>query len=379
MRIDTLSGRKVLEARPAPYFAKLSKGRYLGLRKQKSGHASWIARYRDDEGEQWHYPLGELSDVFDYDRAKEAAEIWFKLKEAGITGKTETGENVTVEIACRRYVADRRKNKSEACAHDADKRFERTVYGGAKHGANAVARLALSKFRQHHLRTWRDSLPGSKASINRNMTAFRAALTLAVNDDQASVQLLAEMRKVKQHKNSGKRRSLYLDRKQRRALIDACQGGLRDLVEAAAVTGCRAGELTSATVGDFDSRQKTLRVKGKTGSRPVLLAPAAVTLFERRCKDRESGEFLLTRDDGRHWSHSDWDELVKDAAKRAELPAETVLYTLRHSWITAVLLGGMSTLEVSTIAGTSLKMIQDHYGHLVADIAGQRLAKVKMT
>jgi integrase len=379
MDINKKRVRDALEPRPAPYFKTLSTGRALGIRKLKAGGASWVARYRTETGEQDYKPLGELSAAFDYDQAKVDAEVWFKDHDAGITGKTENGDDATVEIACRRYVEDRRRNKSEACAHDADKRFERTVYGSDKHDANVIAGLKLAKLKQHHFKAWRDGLKGlSKASVNRNVTAFRAAITLAVNDDLAPVQLLADLRKVKQHKNAGNRRTLYLDRAQRRALIDACTGALRDLIEAAAVTGCRAGELTGARVRNFDARQKTLSVKGKTGPRPVLLAPAAVTLFERRCEGRKPDDFLLTRDDGRHWDHSDWDELVKEAATRAKLPADTVLYTLRHSWITAALMGGMSTLEVSKIAGTSLMMIQEHYGHLVANTASDRLALVEL-
>jgi site-specific recombinase XerD len=88
--------------------------------------------------------------------------------------------------------------------------------------------------------------------------------------------------------------------------------------------------------------------------------------------------FLLTRDDGKPWAHSDWDELVKEAAATAGLPKETCLYTLRHSFITQALLDGMSTLVVAKMVGTSLAMIEKHYGHLVQTTARERLAKVQL-
>ena len=69
---------------------------------------------------------------------------------------------------------------------------------------------------------------------------------------------------------------------------------------------------------------------------------------------------------------------MREAAKSAELPIGTVLYTLRHSWITEALMGGLSTLEVSKITGTSLVMIQQHYGHLVSTSASERLAKLQL-
>jgi hypothetical protein len=38
----------------------------------------------------------------------------------------------------------------------------------------------------------------------------------------------------------------------------------------------------------------------------------------------------------------------------------------------------MPTLEVARLVGTSVAMIEKHYGHLVASAARQRLAKIAM-
>jgi site-specific recombinase XerD len=84
------------------------------------------------------------------------------------------------------------------------------------------------------------------------------------------------------------------------------------------------------------------------------------------------------RDDGKPWAHSDWDELVRAAATEAALPAGVCLYTLRHSFITTALIAGMSTLDVARLVGTSVMMIEKHYGHLVASAARDRLAKVDL-
>jgi integrase len=70
--------------------------------------------------------------------------------------------------------------------------------------------------------------------------------------------------------------------------------------------------------------------------------------------------------------------LVRGAAARAGLPAGVCLYTMRHSWITQSLMDGMSTLEVARISGTSLAMIERHYGHLVMKAARDRLELVNL-
>lgn len=178
-----------------------------------------------------------------------------------------------------------------------------------------------------------------------------------------------------------------LDRKQRGKLVSVTKGALRDLIEGAALTGARAGELVKATVSQFDARTKSMTFisgKGNDGprSRTVPLSPAAVTLLKRLAEGKAATDRLFTRDDGQSWAHSDWDELVREAAKAAELPSEprtgVCLYTFRHCFITETLLGGMPTLEVARLVGTSVVMIEKHYGHLVAKAARQRLAKLAL-
>jgi integrase len=269
-------------------------------------------------------------------------------------------------------VAELRAGHRQTTAHDADKRFERTVY------EKPLGGKSLAKLRAVDLKAWRDGLELGKASSNRTLTALKAALNLARKNKHAPAALAVELAAVAPYKNAGKRRDLYLDIKQRRALLKAASGALRDLIEAVIVTGCRAGELTSMTRGAFDARTKAASFKGKTGSRTVPLSPTAVKLFKRLAEGKEPGDLLLTRDEGQPWKHSDWDGLVRDAAAAAKLPAGVCLYTLRHSWITMALQGGLATLDVARLVGTSVMMIEKHYGHLVASAARARLAKVAM-
>jgi integrase len=85
-----------------------------------------------------------------------------------------------------------------------------------------------------------------------NTAALKAALNLAVKTRLVSIEKAREWHDLKRLKDLGQRPDLYLDRNQRRGLRDACQGAVRDLVEAAMLTGCRAGELTKASCSAFD-------------------------------------------------------------------------------------------------------------------------------
>lgn len=281
-------------------------------------------------------------------------------------------DGYSVEAACKDYVDDRRSEKSEACAHDADKRFERTVYGTA-FGKISVARIASPDIKQ-----WRRDTGLSKSSQNRTMTALRAALNLAVQNRRVAADRRIEWASVRQHKGVSKRRMLFLDVDQRRLLIRHAAGSVCDLIAAMALTGARPGDLTSARRSQYDARTKSVTFASKNAMRTVPLPNAAVALFDRLAQKKLASDFLFTRDDGKPWAHSDWDQLVRAAAEKAGLPTGVCLYTLRHSFITQSLMDGMTSLDVARISGTSLAMIERYYGHLVMNAARERLELVNL-
>ncbi|MEX2051911.1 MAG: tyrosine-type recombinase/integrase [Steroidobacteraceae bacterium] len=361
--------RRAVRPRREPYWGPpLARGRYVGFRKIADEEGSWIARAREEDGHQRYKSLGIATPVLDYDAACKEARRWFADLEAGVSD-----EAITVSQACREYVDDRRHEKGEASARDAEMRFARTIYD------MELGRRPLSKVRTNHILAWRDSLPLAKPSANRTLTALKAALNLAVRRRRVSAIAAQEWGDVKPYRAAGKRRDLFLDLRQRRALLAAAgEGALRDLLEAATLTGARAGELVNATRSQFDARTGSMKFVGKTGPRTVPIGPQALALFKRLARNRLPGARLLTRDDGKPWAHSDWDEFVRDAAAAARLPSGTCLYTLRHSFITQALTDGMATLDVARLVGTSIGMIEKHYGHLVASAARERLAQVRL-
>ena len=62
------------------------------------------------------------------------------------------------------------------------------------------------------------------------------------------------------------------------------------------------------------------------------------------------------------------------AAAAADLPAETTAYTMRHSVITDLVADGLDLFTVAALAGTSVAMIERHYGHLQQERARDALA-----
>jgi integrase len=373
---------KAFAVRRDPYWgAPIARGRFVGYRKIAADRATWIARFRNEAGKQQFRSLGYATPEFGYDQAKTQAQSWFTELETGSTGTADS--RTDVNDACKAYVAHLLRVSGKDSAHDAEMRFRRTIYG-TPFGATPLRTLRLVR-----VKLWRDELkeksgePMKAPNSNRTLTALKAAINLAVEGRLWLAPLALELRRVKPMKHVVKRRDVYLDLKQRRALLSmAGDGAFHDLLEGAALTGARPGELAKAKCSQFDSRTKCMTFIGKTRMtvvpRTVPLAAEAVKLFTRLGKGRDGEEFLFRRDDGRHWDRSDWDQLVRAAAMAAKLPKKTVLYTLRHSWITEALMSGMNAFDVSKLTGTSLKMIEEHYGHLVAGAARARLATIKI-
>lgn len=348
--------RAALPARREPYWGPpVARGQYVGFRKLDDGSGSWIARKRLPDGKQKYESLGWATETFGYAEAKKEAESFFK------------GTDGTVEKACKDYVEDRRTEKGEDTAYDAEIRFKRTVYD------KPIGAVRLEDLTTKKLKDWRNAIPGTNAAKDREWRTLKAALNLAVRNRIVSKDREIEWQSLQPLKDTDGRRDLFLDLKQRRALIKAATGVTRDTIEAAALTGARPGELVKLTRGDVDLKLGTVTFRGKTGTRSVPLSPAAQRFFKRLCKDKLPATPLLP------WNHSvEWSREIRDAAKRAELPDGVCLYTLRHSFITEALRAGMATLDVSRICGTSLQMLQENYGQFVQDAARERLALVEM-
>ncbi|MEW9570860.1 tyrosine-type recombinase/integrase [Rhodanobacter sp. Si-c] len=380
--IQSKAGRAKLLPRNDPYWgAAADRDLFVGYRSMANG-GNWIARWRDVDGlhgtvgKQHYHPLGRVdeADKDAYTDAQKAARQWLKKMRAGI----KSSEVVTVADACREYVSRIRKEKGDATATDAEQRFNRTVY------AHELGKVALDKLTTLRIADWRDWLgePNERgkvlgrASINRTLTALKAALNLAVDHKHAPEVLRTELRNSKPLEKADNRRTLFLDLGQRRALLAAAEGDIRALIEAAMLTGARPGELANAQCKQFDARTGTMQFIGKTGERKVFLTPVAIALFKSAKKNKLPGAWLFDNA-GAQWQKHVWNEHVQKAAERAASPPGTCMYVLRHSFITEAVMGGLSTAEVAKITGTSLAMIDAHYAHLV-QASAERLARITL-
>ena len=81
---------------------------------------------------------------------------------------------------------------------------------------------------------------------------------------------------------------------------------------------------------------------------------------------------------GRPWGRDTWGYQFDKAAKLAELPPKATAYSIRHSTITDLIHAGVDSMTVAQLAGTSVAMIEKHYGHLTRDHARAALAALAL-
>lgn len=388
-RIDTVEGRNKLQPRPGIYWDRLSAGQHLGLRKMSAASdGTWIARaYDPATRKQSKRALGAFDDIQParrYDEAKKAAEAWFE--HLGRGGSLDT---VTVKQACAAYVKHVRATNEKA-ADDMQARYRRWV------DSDTIGSIELQKLNKTHVRAWRKRLQDapvvidphaknprtrkrSDSALNRDMTALRAALNHALDEDFATTDVAWRVA-LKPIKNADGRRNVYLDRDQRRKLIEKAPADVARFLKGLALVPLRPGALAALTVANFDKRLGVLVIgKDKAGEdRSIKLPPATAAFFAEQTTKKLPAAPLFARADGLAWSKDAWKKPIKAAAQDAALPAATSAYALRHSVITDLVTGGLDTMTVATLAGTSIVMIERHYGHLCREHAAAALARLAL-
>lgn len=367
-----------------PHWQRLRQGVYLGYRpsKKKAG-GTWFARFYDAEtNRNSRKRLGDFGTLIGHDvfkQAKADAESWAETVESG---GERARDMVTVKDACEAYLKEKPGSIAEGV-------FRRHVY------SDPIAKVKLDKLRRHHLKAWRKRLEQApalltrnkkgekrwkeraKSTVNRDMVPLRAALGMVLMSGAPNTDA-AWQEALRPFKGADKRRELYLDRDERRKLIDATVEEARPFVKALCLLPLRPGALAGLTVRDFDKRTRSLTIgKDKNGNpRQISLPQVTTDFFAEQVKVKLPTAPIFARAGGEAWNKDAWKYPIKEAVKAVGLPGAATAYTLRHCVITDLIRARLPILTVAQLAGTSVAMIEKHYGHLVRDDAEEALASI---
>ena len=116
-------------------------------------------------------------------------------------------------------------------------------------------------------------------------------------------------------------------------------------------------------------------MKGSENGTSFVLPQATAAFLAAQTKNKLPEAPIFTRADGVPWNKDAWKGPVKEAVIAAKLPADITAYAMRHSIITdLVAKHRVPTLTVAQLSGTSVAMIERHYGRLLQDQAQEGLA-----
>jgi len=384
--LGKIGERERLKPRPGdePHWQRLRFGCFVGFRpSQIGGKGTWFARAYDADTRKYRRsPLGDFGALTGHEvfaAAKKAAETFAELVESG--GHTQT-KIETVADACKEYAKGR---------PEAEHRFRRYV------DSDPIAKVKLDKLRRRHLREWRERVEmrpslvsrrkkgdpihreRAASTVNRDMAVLRAALTKVLSPGAPNTEA-AWQEALKATPNADGRRTLYLDRSERRKLLASISAEAAPFVRALCLLPLRPGALAALVAGDFDKRTAELTIgKDKTGKpRRIQLPAEAAELLAEQAKNKLPGATLFMRANGKSWDRNSWKLPIAAAVAAAGLPKEATAYTLRHSTITDLVSAGLPLLTIAQISGTSAEMIERHYGHLASDAAVKALGELAL-
>lgn len=381
-RLETRDARLRLGQRHQPYWWQVYPGLAVGYRKGPRGGV-WIAR-RLIEGRYRFTRLGVADDhaqadgegVLSYAQAQHRALEFVKRPAAREDPSAYTvGEAMTDYLVW--FKAHRRS-------------YDATAQTIQTHILPCFERRRVADLTAAELRRWHTGLvePAARrrgrpfavdiadperkrarrATANRVLTVFKAALNFAYAEDKADNP--ETWRRVRPFRDVDAPRVRYLNKAECQRLLHACPVDFRDLVWGALLTGCRYGELARMRVADYAPDAGVVLVHGtKSGKyRHVPLTDEGRAFFERLTAGRPGDAFMFLRADAMPWGRAHQVRPINDACTNAKISPPIHFHDLRHTYASLLVMAGAPLHVVSTVLGhADLRMTLRHYAHLSAD------------
>jgi integrase len=384
--LSSRTKRAELKPQDQPYYRSISPSVSLGYRRHKGGYGVWLVREWHPERKKYTFtPLGPADDtaepdgltVFSFAQAQRRAQ----------EKRTEAAKPTTYTLrACVEEYLNYLESEKKT-AQDARGRAELSILSAvSSKWTGKLGDLPCADLTSDVITTWRDTLAKSavqrggkpvpitdprkrRASANRVLTTFKAALNRAWQADPPKIASDAAWRRVKPFGEVDLAKIEYLTIEQCRRLINACDEDFRLLVRAALMTGARYGELARLRCGDFNSDTSTLLIRySKTKTRHAAVNDEGVALFTQLTAGRPAAGLMLHKPDGTPWKATDQVRRMAAACRRAGIVPGVSFHILRHSYASAMVTDGAPLIVVARSLGHSdVKMAVKHYAHLAED------------
>jgi len=323
-----------------------------------AGRKGWYLRIPATDGKLQTIRIGDTKQA--------AYDEWDRMKAAPTAQPANSLTIAELSAAYFRHIRDQAK-KSLIAESTVTRRINHVAPFLAACGANPVDQL-----RQHHVTDWlRGQTTWNATTCSDAAASVKRILKWAVDEGRIESNPIERL-KVER----GSPRDYVVGADEYRAMIAGVWSqkyarrkvaSFRAVLIALRLSGCRPSEIASLEIGDCSADSWTIRKhknrKKKRRPRVVYLSPCLQTLTRIASRERDVGPVFLA-DKDRGWKYSDMRLRFQRLRAKAKLSLKCVLYSLRHTWITEALLAGVDVATVAEMAGTSIQMIDRHYGHL---------------
>ncbi len=391
-KIDTRSARAKLPERREPYWTVISAGNALGYRRGAKG-GTWIAKFRDADGERRIEALGAADDardadgltVFSFSQAQERARAWFQRKaREQASDFVPLDHPYTVADALAEYRADYTLRSGKAT--------DRLDTSAAAWILPELGAVPLEKLTKGRIVAWHqkmaetpprlrtkpgvaqkhrapdaspDAIRQRRSTANRVMTILKAALNHSHREGRCAGD--DAWRTVRAFREADAVRLRYLSEDEARRLTNACQPDFRALVTGALLTGCRYGELAAMTVDDFSPDAGTIRVRVSKSGRPrhVVLTQEGRDFVAQLAAGKPGSVRLFVRGYGKPWGKSEQQRPLSAACTAARIDPPVNFHALRHTYASRLAMRGVPLAVIAVQLGhADTRMVEKHYGHL---------------
>jgi site-specific recombinase XerD len=373
--LETRTARLKLAVRKKPYAVSIARGIRLAYRRNQ-GAGAWSVQKSDGASSSWLQKFADTDDredangstILDYWQACDAAR---QLARGDDVGEVEGGRPATVAQAIATYERDL-KARDGAKKNATVLRF---------HLPPALMSKPVTMLTAREVRALRDSLLDKKlkgSTVNRFMTAFKACLTLAAEDDERITNRRAW--KLPALRDTANPRNVILTERQLRDLVVAsyATGGDRfaAYVETLAATGARPIQARRLTAADLEAAHrngprlnmpssKKGRGKKRVERVPLPIPAGLAKRLKALAVGRADHEPLLIDDNGAAWTENGHQRPFVVAAAAAGLPKAATAYSLRHTFITNCLLKGIPVRLVAASVDSSVTQIEATYSKYI--------------
>jgi integrase len=373
--LETRSARLKLPIAKKPIFLRIAPGVGLGYRRNRTA-GTWVARVADGRGSNWTKGLGSADDFDEADGA-EILDFWQAQERARTIGRDDPGAGSskppTVAQAIDAYEADLKTRGGDSS----------NVSRVRGHLSQTFLDRVVALLAPRELRRWRDGLAKSlaPATVNRTSTVLKAAFNLAAEHDHRVANRRAWETGLATIPDAQQSRNVILAEDVVRRIVaeahkQSAAFGL--LVEVAAVTGARVGQLSRLEVQDLQANRSDPRLmmpssrKGRGRKsithRPVPISPTLAKRLAVSVSGRPAIAPLLVKPSGEPWKKSDHSRLFARVATAAgQDPHDVTIYALRHTNIVRQLLASVPVRVVAVNHDTSIAMIERTYSRYIGD------------